>query len=176
MKTKTYRSSLYGGTIDITNNRIYFWNGIFSQWYGCDIYDTDKKITYNCAEQAMMAYKAATFNDEFVLERILESNSPSEQKSWGRKVKNYNDEVWSKLRLDIVSKINYWKFSKNETLRELIILTKDAEILEASPTDFIWGCGLTEDDHLIYDKKNWQGQNLLGIAIMNAREKILSEL
>jgi ribA/ribD-fused uncharacterized protein len=176
MKTKTYRSSLYGGTIDITNNRIYFWNGIFSQWYGCDIYDTDKKITYNCAEQAMMAYKAATFNDEFTFDKIMESQTPSSQKAWGRKVKNYNDEVWSKVRLDIVIKINYWKFNQNVVLHELIILTKDTEIVEASPVDLIYGVGLTEDCEEIWDKRNWKGQNLLGIAIMNAREQIISEL
>lgn len=176
MKTKTYNSHLYGGTIDITNNRIYFWNGIFSQWYACDVYDTDKKINYNCAEQAMMAYKAATFNDEFAFDMIMDSNSPSTQKSWGRKIKNYDDAVWNKVRLDIVSKISYWKFSQNKTLKELLILSRDAEICESSPVDPIWGCGLAEDDPLIYDKKNWKGQNLLGIAIMNAREKILSEL
>ena len=176
MKTKLYKSSLYGATVDITNNRIYFYGGIFSQWFGCNIHDTDKDISYNCAEQAMMAYKAITFNDEFALDRILESHSPSEQKSWGRRIKGYDDKIWSECRLDIVSKINYWKFTQNSTLKELLILTGNMEILEASIPDKIWGIGLGEDDPKILDKNNWKGQNLLGIAIMNTRNKIFSEL
>lgn len=42
--------------------------------------------------------------------------------------------------------------------------------------DKIWGVGLGEDDPDILYREKWQGQNLLGEAIMAARKQIIEEL
>ena len=50
--------------------------------------------------------------------------------------------------------------------------TKNKILVEASPYDLIWGIGMSEDDKDILDEKKWKGQNLMGKAIMKAREFI----
>ena len=55
----------------------FFWSGPFSQWFRSSF--VVDGVKYNCAEQYMMAEKA-----------IMKSKNPSEQKSWGRKVRNFN--------------------------------------------------------------------------------------
>ena len=39
--------------------------------------------------------------------------------------------------------------------------------------NFIYGIGLTEDNPLVDDEKNWLGTNLLGKALDEVREKII---
>ena len=50
-------------TADTPDSFHFFWNSssVFSQWYLCDI--EYESVTYNCAEQMMMAQKAALFGD-----------------------------------------------------------------------------------------------------------------
>lgn len=174
--TKTLKSSIYNANLDLVNKRILFWNGIFSQWHPCSFYDKKLNVTFNCAEQAMMAYKALTFNDSDTLVKIMASKSPSEQKQLGKMVKNYDDNVWNATRLAIVSNISYNKFSQNDKLKELLVLSDGWELVEASPYDKIWGIGLGEEDVRALDKSQWNGLNLLGIALMYARDKILGKL
>jgi ribA/ribD-fused uncharacterized protein len=173
---KLYKSELLGATIDLSQKRVYFWGGIFSQWAKCKIYDDVLGITFNCAEQAMMWHKANTFNDDEAKEKILNVNDPREHKAIGRTIKNYDDKVWSDVRYDIVTAINYAKFNQNPAWKELLLFTDDYELVESSPVDKLWGVGLGENDPLILDKKNWQGQNLLGKAIGEARTEIVKNL
>lgn len=173
---KLYKSQLLGATIDLTLHRIYFWGGIFSQWASCNIYDSYFDINFNCAEQHMMYVKACAFDDQTAMTKILEVTDPREHKAIGRTIKNYDDELWSRGRLEVVGQINYMKFSQNPAWKELLIMTDGYELVEASPHDKIWGVGLGEDNPLILDKENWQGENLLGKAIMAARGRIINEL
>lgn len=173
---KLYKSHLLGATMDLTQKRIYFWGGIFSQWAKCDIYDDVLGITFNCAEQAMMWHKANTFKDEEAKERILKVNDPREHKAIGRTIKNYDDAIWANVRYDIVVATNYAKFSQNPAWKELLIYTDGYELVECSPYDKIWGIGLGEDNPDTLDKSKWRGENLLGKAIVEAREKIIKNL
>lgn len=163
------------------NEYIYFWGNTpkdktkvdkscFSQWY-----DSPFKvagITYKTAEHYMMAQKAKLFNDTEIFEKILQSDSPKEVKSFGRQVKNYDETTWVANRMDIVIKGNVAKFSQNESLRKFILSTGNKILVEASPYDKIWGVGLKGDNPLIKDPKNWQGLNLLGFSLMEVRNHL----
>lgn len=175
MNIKLYKSHLLGATMDLTNKRIYFWGGIFSQWAKCDFVD-ELGVKFNCAEQAMMYHKALVFEDEDAAKAVLNEKDPRNQKTIGRTIKNYNDEKWDKVKFDIVMQNNIFKFFQNPGWKELLIYTDGYELVEASPYDKIWGVGLGEDNPLIYDKNNWQGENLLGKAIDKARDIIISRL
>jgi len=151
----------------ITYTHIYFWNGIFCQWHPSTMMEED--ITYSCCEQYMMAKKAKLFNDGEVYNLIMSEEHPSIQKGLGRSVRNYNQYIWDKHKFDIVVNANYLKFTQDETLKKLLLSTRDKTIVEASPEDTIWGIGLLYNDNRVLDESNWQGENLLGKAIMKVR-------
>jgi len=156
----------------ITDTHIYFWNGVFCQWGQYTMVEED--ITYYCCEQYMMAKKAKLFNDEKVYDMIMSEEYPSVQKELGKMVSNFNKVVWDKHKFDIVVNANYLKFTQDETLKELLLDTGDKTIVEASPYDTIWGIGLSCDDDRVLDESKWEGENLLGKAIMKVR-KILNK-
>lgn len=156
-----------------TDTHVFFYGSVFSQWAD-SLFEIDG-IQYVTAEQWMMAEKARTFNDEETLQKILYYTSPSVQKKLGRQVKNYNDEVWASKRFDAVVKGNYAKFSQNELLKHILLGTGDRILVEASPTDRIWGIGLAEEDPRCLDESQWRGQNLLGKALMKVRNMLREE-
>lgn len=146
-----------------------FYNGPFSQWYP-SIFIINN-VTYGCCEQYMMAEKAKLFGDVNAYKLIMKTNSPREQKRLGRLVCNFNEKVWKKNRYNIVLNGNRGKFSQNEGLRNKLLATGNATIVEASPTDTIWGVGLRSSDPRIKDSSKWRGLNLLGVALMQVRDE-----
>lgn len=142
----------------------FFWGGIYSNWYRCKFFVNGTE--YNCSEQYMMEQKALTFNDLETAELIMISPSPREQKALGRKIKNYDQATWDKVKYEIVKHGCRAKFAQNPQLKAMIIADYGKVFVEASPEDAIWGIGFDEDDAL-QNKEKW-GENLLG--------KLLTEL
>ena len=159
---------------------IYFWKhdeekdkitkACLSQWYP-STFIVDG-VTYNCAEQYMMAEKARIFGYEEIRQQILAEYSQMAMKKLGRKVKNYDDAVWKSVRFDVVVKGNLAKFSQNEKLRNFLISTDDKVLVEASPKDEVWGIGLDEHSSEASSPWKWKGTNLLGFALMEVRDKL----
>lgn len=141
-----------------------------SQWYGASFEIAG--IVYPTAEHWMMASKARLCNDDHTLHEILESNDPKTAKALGRKVKDFDDEIWKESCRRLVTDGNVAKFSQNDDLREFLLATEDQVIVEASPYDRIWGIGLKADDERAKHPDTWQGQNLLGFALMDVREAL----
>lgn len=155
----------------------FFWTGkeFLSNWYPSTF--VIDGISYWCVEQYMMAQKAITFNDSYVLNLIMSSESQKEIKALGRKIRNYNDEVWSSVREEVVFKGNYAKFSQNRELCKKLLNTGNKVLVEASPYDRIWGIGLSKQDtDVIYNPLNWCGRNLLGFTLMRVRETIKGDM
>lgn len=155
---------------------IYFWRenerpyGCFSQWYISSF--TDGESTFNCCEQYMMFIKAILFNDYDIADKIMNEKLPKNQKMLGRKVKNFNHDKWNFYKESIVYMANYYKFTQNKELKKILLSTK-YNIYEASPYDKIWGIGITKRQAENGFKHN--GQNLLGIALMNVRNDLIKE-
>lgn len=82
---------------------------------------------------------------------------------------NY-DRIWSAKRYHAMVQALEAKFTDPE-LRQILLDTGDRIIVEASPYDRIWGVGLSENDDDLY-AGNWKGQNLLGKALMEVRDKL----
>lgn len=142
-----------------------------SQWYKCCFYED--KILFTSAEQYMMYKKAILFEDYEIAYCILESENPKDIKAYGRKVKNFKDEIWIKNREKIVLQANLLKFSQNLKLKEYLINTKNKILLEASPYDKIWGIGMKKESEGITNMKNWKGKNLLGFKLMSVRDRLM---
>ena len=128
---------------------------------------------YATTEHYMMAGKAMLFGDELMLERILEAPTPKEAKALGRKVQGFNDVTWRKHRVEIVAEGNLAKFSQHEQMGLFLLGTGDKVLVEASPMDKIWGIGLRMSDVRAQDPNQWQGENLLGFALMQVRSRLL---
>jgi ribA/ribD-fused uncharacterized protein len=150
----------------------FFYGGPFSQWYSLDI--VIDGVTYNTAEQYMMAMKAKHFGDEDAYQKIMKAKHPSDQKAIGRQVKNFDAVAWNAVSRDYVYKANLVKFS-NPFMADYILSTGDKEIVETSPTDCIWGIGLSESDPGRFDKSKWRGTNWLGEVLMKVRNNIRSK-
>lgn len=127
---------------------------------------------YPTAEHWMMASKARLFADQDALQRIMLEHRPEKAKAIGRQVKHFVQDTWTKNARRIVTEGNYAKFSQNEALKNFLLSTGDKVIVEASPTDNIWGIGMAAKDPDARDPQKWKGQNLLGFALMDVREQL----
>lgn len=160
------------------DNFVFFWGhedrskGVskvcLSQWYQC-AFMVDGQY-YNCAEQYLMAEKARIFGDEEMRQQILAEYNQLAMKKLGRKVRGYDDLIWKDKRFDVVVKGNIAKFSQNDKQHGFLLSTGDKILVEASPKDTIWGIGLEESSPDAINPSKWQGENLLGFALMEVRD------
>lgn len=185
---------------ELKNNIIGFYNGIYSQWFMCSIdidngdwvellqkYAIKNIVTFythfddadmpysrkfNCAEQAMMFGKAIVFGDWENALKVLTIKHPRDQKALGRKIKDFNEEEWNKVKFHLVSMINQKKFEQNFDLATELESTGHALIVEMSQPDKIWGIGYYSEEDNAWDVAKWNGENLLGRAIMRVRENL----
>jgi ribA/ribD-fused uncharacterized protein len=158
-----------------TDTHVYFWGGKceFSNWHRrhkliLDPLNDDQM--FDSSEQHFMWWKALFFGDMRICDLIAKQPDPAITKKLGREIKGYNDRLWSCVRLGYMTYSCYLKFSQNPDLKKFILDTGDRILVEASPLDKIWGIGIGEEDAAA--GKSWNGQNLLGIALMDVRSKL----
>lgn len=144
-----------------------------SQWYP-STFIVDG-ITYNCAEQYMMAEKARTFLDEETLAEILAASEPDVIKKLGRKVANFDATIWDEKCIEAVYKGNIHKFRQNPQLLKFLFSTGESTLVEASPYDKIWGIGMDESAASKLYPHVWKGENRLGFILMEVREYLRTE-
>ncbi|MER5451174.1 NADAR family protein [Streptomyces sp. NPDC002764] len=144
-----------------------------SQWWPAPF--TVDGVTYGTAEHWMMAGKARLFADPEAEQRILAAGHPSQAKKAGRLVRGFDEETWRRERFAVVVEGSVHKFAAHPELREFLLNTGDRVLVEASPVDRVWGIGLAADDEAAADPERWRGPNLLGFALMRARERLRQE-
>lgn len=147
----------------------FFYNGVFSQWHPSK-FKIDG-VEYTHCEQYMMAEKARLFGDTKTLKKIMKAKHPSEQKALGKEVTPFDKKTWNSKARDIVYRGNFAKFTQNEDFKDCLLNTV-GQLAEASPTDEIWGIGLSADDPRAKSRKTWQGTNWLGEVLTQVREDI----
>ncbi|MFB9512161.1 NADAR family protein [Streptomyces purpureus] len=141
-----------------------------SQWWPSPF--TVDGTRYATAEHWMMASKARLFGDPDAERAAIEARSPAQAKNAGRLVRGFDETVWKRERYGIVVEGSVHKFAADEDLRAFLLGTGDRVLVEASPLDRIWGIGLAADDPRAEDPTRWRGLNLLGFALMEARERL----
>ncbi|TDB90130.1 NADAR family protein [Actinomadura sp. 7K534] len=155
---------------------LFFWRhrtpgpGYLSQWWP-SVFTVDG-VTYATAEHYMMAEKARLFGDGETAAAILGASHPRRAKDLGRRVRNFDERTWKEHRLAIVTRGNEAKFAQHGDMRDYLLGTRDRILVEASPLDRIWGIGLAADDPRAEDPAAWRGENLLGFALMAARDAL----
>lgn len=146
----------------------------FSQWYPASFELEGQQFT--SAEQYMMYGKAQLFGDRDIAARILQADHPRQQKALGRQIQRFDDELWNREAKNIVYRGNHAKFTQNPELLLVLLATAGQTLVEASPTDRIWGIGLSEDDPRIHQRATWRGTNWLGEVLTQLREDLLSQV
>ena len=143
----------------------------FSNWRACRF--SIDGFEYTSGEQRMMHAKAIFFGDAKAADAIMDTPSPWRQKAMGRAIANYDDEQWSKVRLEMMVECVYHKAMQDPDIKAYLLSTGKTTIVEASPEDLVWGIGFRADDPQAVDRSQWLGENLLGIALTQARELIV---
>lgn len=112
-------------------------------------------VTYPTVENAFQAAKCI---DNTEKKQFL-TCSPAQAKKLGKKVKLRND--WNTIRIHIMSELVFEKFSNNSNLKQKLIATGDAELIEENTWgDRYWGVC------------NGKGENNLGKILMNTRKRL----
>lgn len=145
-------------------------NGYLSNWYPSSF--TVDGVAFSSMEQFMMYRKAICFGDEAVAAQILSTSDVAKIKSLGRQVSNYDESMWNGIRQIVVYEGLLAKFSQNEELKGKLKATENAVLAECAVKDCIWGIGLSMKDPDRLNKAKWNGQNLLGYALMMVRERL----
>lgn len=149
----------------------------FSQWFTAPFTDPQyPHATFPTSEHYMMYHKALLFDPDLA-PKILESPSPAKAKALGRQVRNFDRATWSLHSDGIVERGNYLKFGlgqgDNAEMRRALFETRGKLLVEASPTDRIWGIGYSVEDAPGNEDK-W-GDNRMGAALTRARDKLIIE-
>ena len=152
-------------------NYHFFWRSILSQWARTSFLDGTyfPGYTFTSCEQYMMACKALLFQDQPALIKILAEKSPRECKALGRSVKNFNKAVWEQHARLFVRRGNFLRAKADRAFRERLCELREHIIVEASPSDFLWGIGFTatqaEGNEAEWGS-NWLGKELNTVATM----------
>jgi len=145
-------------------------NGFLSNWYTSPF--TVEGIDYTSMEQFMMYQKAVCFHDNAIAEQILEAEDAARMKELGRLISGYDEHFWNGVRQIVVYEGLLAKFSQNAFLRKELKNTGEAILAECAVKDKIWGIGLSMNDPKRMNPEQWNGQNLLGYALMMVRYRV----
>jgi len=114
---------------------------------------------------AEYAYQAGKARIEAVREWILSAPSPSLVAMAAHGLYTWDiTPDWSRTKFDRMRNVLRAKFTQNEDLKELLLSTGDARLVEVRRTDNLvnrtWG------------EVNGKGSNMLGVLLMEVREEI----
>jgi N-glycosidase YbiA len=116
-------------------------------------------ITYPSVEHAFQAQKTL---DEAERRKIATCGSPGRAKGLGRKVRLRKD--WESVKVDLMTQLVRIKFMADADLRERLLRTGDAELIEGNSwNDRFWGVS------------GGQGKNWLGRILMQVRDELRAE-
>ena len=144
--------------------------GCLSQWWPAPF--TVEGRTFRTAEHYMMWRKAMMFGDVSAADRIVAAGHPRQAKMLGRGVRGFDEQSWVDRRFAVVVDAGIAKFGQDPSLRDFLLGTGKRVLVEASPADRIWGIGLSATDDRAADPARWKGLNLLGFALMQARDQL----
>ena len=139
---------------------------------------TDDKVTggpFDTVEQYFQFMKSAHAGDMATAALIRVEAVPGRCRYLGRKVSHFDAQDWAIVARQVAERAIYLKFTQHPELKAFLAETDNAELVEASPTDAIWGIGIGEADAPTVPRSTW-GTNWLGHALMRVRARLTLEL
>ena len=133
---------------------------------------------YNSAYQAIAAEIAKSFNDQDNLQKIMIAETPDDV---NYKLENVsgdaevNETKWNDLTKQLLYDVNIAKYNQYPELAARLLETKNATLGAYIPDDNLIGIGISLDNLQSQNPINWTGQNLLGKALMDIRQKLQTD-
>ena len=106
-------------------------------------------------------FQAMKFEDKSDQDEIRKANSPMLAARMGRDRKRTLRRDWETAKLNVMREAVLAKFTQHEDLRELLLATGDAKLIEHTANDDYWG-----------DGGDGKGRNMLGRILMDVRTKL----
>lgn len=106
-------------------------------------------------------FQAQKFAGTPLEEKIRKCGRAMDAANMGRNRKNPLRKDWESVKDNVMREVVYAKFSQNEYLKKILIDTGNEELIEHTENDKYWG-----------DGGNGKGKNMLGIILMEVRDRI----
>ena len=126
-------------------------------------------VEYSSVEQYIMQHKCILFGDILSAEQVMNTKNPAMQQKIAKYAKGFIETVWLGSRQMILERALNAKFSQNENLKNLLLATGEAWLVECAESDKNWACGISLYDADRFDTSKWKGTNILGFALMKVR-------
>jgi ribA/ribD-fused uncharacterized protein len=110
-------------------------------------------------------FQAMKFLDQGSQDLVRIQPSPDHAAKVGRSKDMPLRRDWESARDDVMRKAIKAKFTQHEDLKQELLATGEAELVEDSPVDWYWGWGA--------DRK---GKNRLGVLLMELRKELRETL
>lgn len=110
-------------------------------------------------------FQAQKFEDKVYRQRIQKAKTPMLAAALGRDRKQKLRRDWESAKVSVMRTALLAKFAQHEELRELLLSTGGAKIVEHTENDDYWG-----------DGGDGSGKNMLGRILMEVREQLRSGL
>lgn len=107
-------------------------------------------------------FQSQKFEDESLRERIRSADSPAEAAKIGRNRSLPLRDDWEQIKMEVMRTALRAKFTQHRSLRDALIQTGEAEIVEHTNNDSYWG-----------DGGDGSGANMLGKLLMEIREELV---
>lgn len=138
--------------------------GVFSNLYRC-------KIVFEGEEFATSehAYQAGKARKEAVRKWILSAPSPGLVAMAAHGLYTWDIAPdWSKVKFDRMRGVLYAKFTQHPDLKEILLATGNARLVESATVD--------NSVNRLWGEVNGKGKNMLGVLLMELRDKLLTEM
>jgi N-glycosidase YbiA len=105
-------------------------------------------------------FQAQKFADKAYQQKIRSANTPMLAAQLGRTRKQKLRRDWESVKVEIMREA-FAKFTQHEDLRQLLLATGVANLVEHTENDSYWG-----------DGGDGRGKNMLGLILMQTRETL----
>ncbi|KAF5373706.1 hypothetical protein D9758_000959 [Tetrapyrgos nigripes] len=120
--------------------------------------------TYPTSEHLFHAFKFMEEHPDIAEHIRTYSDSPRDALLQARRHKAEQRKDWFDVNVEVMDTVIYAKFSQHEDIKQELLDTSDAKLVEDSKVDSFWGIGA-----------NKQGRNELGKALMRLRARFRQE-
>lgn len=109
-------------------------------------------------------FQSQKFAGTQIEENVRQCKRPNDAAAMGRDRKNSLRKDWDSIRDNVMREVVYTKFVQHDDLKKILLSTGDEKLIEHTGNDNYWA-----------DGGNGSGKNMLGIILMETRERIRKE-